>query len=93
MKTKYDIKRVLEFYRQCNEFFNIEDGLYPTSTSEDIMDAVVEHLSTVDDDRILTEFHIWEVGRLLGRKKLPDPEVIGGIDFSSTIDMLDDLTI
>lgn len=93
MKTKYDIKKVLEFYRQCNEFFNINDGLYPTSTSDEIMDGVVEHLSTVESDRILTEFHVWEVGRLLGRQKLSDSEVIGGIDFSSTIDMLDNLTI
>jgi len=93
MKTKYDIKRVLEFYRQCNEFFHIEDGLYPTSTSEDIMDAVVEHLSTVDDDRILTEFHIWEVSKLLGKKVMVDNDIIGGVDFTNSLDMLDGLSI
>jgi hypothetical protein len=93
MKTKYDIKRVLEFYRQCNEYFNIDDGLYPTATSEDIMNSVVEHLSTVDDDRVLTEFHIWEVSKLLGKKAMVDNDIIGGVDFSDSLDLLDNLSL
>ena len=97
MKAKYNIKRTLEFYRQCNEFFNIDDGLYPTSTSEEIMDAVTDYILSVDSDRILTESHIWELGKLLRKRAQWDNEIIandvlGGVDFSESLDMLDSLS-
>jgi len=57
------------------------------------MNSVVEHLSTVDDDRVLTEFHIWEVSKLLGKKAMVDNDIIGGVDFSDSLDLLDNLSL
>jgi len=34
-----------EFTQYCNEFYNIETGIYPVATKKDIIKAVAQHIS------------------------------------------------
>lgn len=90
MEIKYDIYQVLKFYKQCNEYYNILDGLHPLSTTEEIMSAVVDYLHTFNPIKLF-ETDVDNIGKLLRKRKYGDTQVIGGVDFTDSIKALDSL--